>query len=324
MSAYEDTPEFDDEEEDTPSGAENDESTVDESSEEGDAIEKTEPAPTEAEPTPAPEPEKPSSMPGNPDSKGQQEVCPYCGQPLSQRLINGKIWYYHEGNSDCKAIFQGITALKEARDTKALLEEEKKKEKEQQAREETARRVREEAEKPFREAAQKTADFAMECLKEELAKIQSQYTALLESQTKDLTEARQKLESLLKTEDPIEIPARSTISNAIEAYKTKLNQSADGDPNAPAYEYLENSFNELLAARDDAEALIQSANKSAQAIKTRLDAAIKDVQEKMEQAAIDGKEYETIQNEITGNGQGAILALQKQLENLERLFFRKA
>lgn len=323
MSDYDDDPNFDDEEEDTPTGnVTADEEDAEENSGEEVTAEAGGQPPAVEEAAPAavtgPEEKKPAAS----DDGGKAELCPYCGQPLSQKMINGKVWYVHEGNSECKAIFHGIAALKEARDLKALMEEEKQKEKEQQDREEAERRVREEAEKPFREAAQKTAEFAVDCLKKELKQIQEQYAAMLESQAKDLETTRQKLESLLQQDIPTQIPERSKLSNAIEAYKTKLNQSSAGDPNAQSYEYLENSFNELLAARDEAEALIQSTNKSAQTIKARLEAAIRDAQEKMESAASDGKEYEIIQNEITKNGQGTVLALEKQLENLERLFFR--
>lgn len=324
MSDYEDEPSYDDEEEDMPNGTEPDASEDSERSENEENVETPEPGKEASKTTvvrePAEVPEQTKAAPEN----GQPELCPYCGQPLSQRLINGKIWYIHEGNTECRAVFQGVSALKEARDTKAVMEEEQRKEKERKDREEKAKLIREEAEKPFRDAAQKTADFAVEVLKEQMEKLQKQYAELLEAQAKDLETARQKLETLLGKDIPIQIPERSKISNAIEAYKTKLNQSSAGDPNAASYEYLENSFNELLAARDDAEALIQSTDKAAQAIKHRLEAAIKDAQEKMEQAAADGKEYESIQNAITQNGQGTVLALEKQLENLERLFFRKA
>lgn len=324
-------------------------------------------APSPAEPAEeaAPEEEKEPA-----ESPEPVEICPYCGKPLIRKNINGKTWYLHEAGEECRAIFKGPDALKEARETKELLEEEQRREEEKKKREEAERREREKLEKPFREAAQKTADMVMECLKarlddlqkdyasqlearnrdlerasarlEELLKpeetadgvaeclktrlddLQKRYSELLESQSKDLEQARSKLEELLKPKEAVSIPERSQISNAIEAYKTKVNQSADGDPNTQAYDYLETSFNELLAARDEAEGLINTTRKSTEALKARVDAAVKDIQEKMEKASMDGKEYETIQNSITESGQGVILALEAQLENLERLFFRKS
>lgn len=317
-----DVPDINDAEEDTPTGINNEEQI-----------------PEKIQDLPKAEPTEAAAEPQQPDNtetaKAVIETCPYCGQPLEQRLINGKIWYLHPVTSECRAIFQGISALKEARDTKLLLEEEQQKEKEEKLREETARKTKEAVEKPFREAAQKTAEFAVQILEKQLNEIQEKYvsqqneiqekyTELLEKQQKTITQAQDRLEALLNPHATVTIPDRSLISNAIESYKTKLNQCAADDPNSQTYEYLEKSFNDLLSARDDAEVLINTTTKNAQAIQTRLEAAIKDIQEKMENVASDGKEYNSIQRKIMESGQGTILALEEQLQNLERLFFRKA
>lgn len=269
------------------------------------------------------------------EENAEKEICPFCGQPLDQQIINGTTWYTHNQASECQAIFQGISALKEAKDTKQLLKEEQEKAKAKEMMEEKARIVREEAEKPFKEAAQKTADFALNFLEKQLSEIQGKYAAqlnesqekyteLLKQQQEALTQAQSHLEALLQPKETIVIPDRGLISNAVAAYKAKLNQCADGDPNSQTYTYLENSFNELLACRDAAESFVQLVNQDTEKLKTRLQKAINNTKQQMENAAADGREFASIQKEITDSGQGIVLALEEQLKNLERLFFRKS
>lgn len=264
----------------------------------------------------------------NPD-KEEKEICPYCGQPLDQQPINGQTWYIHKDKSGCLATFQGIDKLKEAREEKQRFEEAQQKEQEK------ARIAKEEAEKPFREAAQKTAEFTEQILQKQLSEIQQKYKdqldemqenykKLLEEQQKTISQAQERLNALIKTNEPAKLPDRGVISNAIESYKAKLNQCAADDPNSQTYEYLEKKFNDLLIARDQAEKLINITTQNVQVIKNRLEENIQDVQTKMENASSDGKEYETIQKKIMEHKQGIIHVLEEQLENLERLFFRRS
>lgn len=263
----------------------------------------------------------------NPDEEGK-ELCPYCGQPLDQQLIDGQTWYIHKDKSKCQATFQGIDKLKEARAEKQRFEEARQKEEE-------ARIAKEEAEKPFREAAQKTAEFTEQIIQKQLSEIQQKYEAqldkmqeeykkLLEDQQKTISQAQERIAALIQADKPATLPDRGVISNAIAAYKEKLNQCAADDPNSQTYEYLEKRFNDLLIARDQAEKLVNITSQNIQTIKKRLDENIQDVRTKMEDASSDGKEYETIQKEIMEHKQGIIYVLEKQLENLERLFFRRS
>lgn len=277
--------------------------------------------------------EKPegSGEEGEKEEAEQDEIdltCPYCGEPLTKKTINGITWYRHEPGSryNCKARFKGKQALREEQDKqRAIVEEEAAAEAEEEERrrkeEEERRKEQEIRERPIRQTAEEIAQvfktLAETTLKEMLAE-----------QKPVLDEAAATLRTLLDEakaagETKIARPERTAISTAVANFQTKLKDCSEDDPKRAVYEFFRDSYNSLLAAYDSADRLITEIQGASSRIQKELTATEDAICEKMKGLTNNEKEYLDAQKMIRESNMGTINRVEMQLKTLEQVYFRR-